>query len=66
MKKAATKKAASPKATDTPETKAKKVSVRVVNPGGIHEDGERHECGAVFTIDAARARSLGDTVEAAE
>jgi hypothetical protein len=42
------------------------VHVRVTTPGGLNEDGVRHEAGAVFLTTATRASALGDLVEAAE
>ena len=54
------------KTTEAPKASAPKadvlVTVKVLNPGGIHED-QRYECGDTFQTTTTRAAALGPLVE---
>jgi hypothetical protein len=59
----ATKKKAKDESGGPAKASDLKVTVKVANPGGIHEQGEYRPCGSTYETDEVRASALGDLVE---
>lgn len=59
----ATKKKAKDESGGPANASELKITVKVLNPGGIHEEGAYRAPGSTYETDEARASALGDLVE---